>query len=180
MGADEDAAFDAFAVSAWQRLRWTAYLLVGDEHLAEDLTQTALARTYLAWRRLRSDPGSDAMAYARRVLVNANIDRHRRRRLTEVPFPGLGVPDADPPAVTTAVAAEDAVADRDQLVRLLAGLSARERRIVVLKYLYDLSDPAVAEELGTSVGTVKSTASRALAKLRVEDAVTEPTPSRKA
>jgi RNA polymerase sigma-70 factor (sigma-E family) len=172
--ADEDDAFDAFATSAWQRLRWTAYLLVGDEHLAEDLAQTALARTYASWRRLRGDQGSDAMAYARRVLVNANIDRIRRRRLTEVAFAGA---DRHHPVDASA---QDVVVDRDQLVRLLAGLSARERRIVVLKYLYDLSDPDVGRELGISVGTVKSTASRALAKLRVEHAVAEPTTSGKA
>lgn len=183
MGNDEDRAFDAFAVSAWQRLRWTAYLLVGDEHLAEDLTQTALARTYLAWRRLRADPAADAMAYTRRVLVNANIDRLRRRRLTEVPLTDGdlgGQPGAVLGSSRPTTAPQDAVVDRDQLVRLLAGLSARERRIVVLKYLYDLSDPAVGEELGISVGTVKSTASRALAKLRIDHAVAEPTPTGKA
>jgi RNA polymerase sigma-70 factor (sigma-E family) len=174
--SDADAAFDAFAVSAWQRLRWTAYLLVGDAHLAEDLAQTALARTYVAWRRIRADGDGDAMAYARRVLVNANIDRLRRRRLTEVPFVATGDLDGG----GTAAVPQDAVVDRDQLVRLIGGLSARERRIIVLKYLYDLSDPAVGEELGISVGTVKSTASRALAKLRVAQGVAEPTTSGKA
>jgi RNA polymerase sigma-70 factor (sigma-E family) len=156
-----DAEFDAFAMGAWPRLRWAAYLLVGDEHLAEDLAQTALVRTYAAWRRVRRD---DALAYARRTMVNANIDRLRRRRLHEV---ALEHPEAEEAALTPGGAnSEGAVADRDALVRLLAGLTVRERRVVVLRYVYDLTEPMVAAELGISVGTVKSTVSRALAKLR--------------
>ena len=68
--------FDEFAAAAWPRLRRSAFLLTGDHHLAEDLAQTALARTYASWRRVRR---ADALAYARKVLVNANIDRLRRR-----------------------------------------------------------------------------------------------------
>ena len=82
MAARHDAEFEVFAASAWPRLRWTAYLLVGDHHHAEDLAQTALARTYAAWPRIRQ---ADALGYARRTLVNANIDRLRLRRVTEVP-----------------------------------------------------------------------------------------------
>ena len=75
----QEQEFDEFAAAAWPRLRRSAYLLTGDHHLAEDLAQTALARTYASWRRVRR---SDALAYARKVLVNANIDRLRRRRLS--------------------------------------------------------------------------------------------------
>ncbi len=150
-----EEAFEAFAVAAWPRLRWTAYLLVGDHHHAEDLAQTALARTYAAWPRVRS---ADALGYARRTLVNANIDRLRRRRVTEVPVPAyderrLG---HDP---------NGALEERDEVVRLLAGLGSQERRVLVLRYVYDLTEAAIAEELGISRGTVKSSASRALAKL---------------
>jgi RNA polymerase sigma-70 factor (sigma-E family) len=152
-----DAEFDEFVGVAWPRLRWTAYLLVGDPHLAEDLAQTALVKTYASWRRVRRE---DALAYARRVLVNANIDRLRRRRLTEVPLDPVG--DTPMGAVGS-----DRVTDRDAVVRLLQGLTAQERKVVVLRYLYDLTEPMVAGELGVSVGTVKSTTSRALAKLRV-------------
>lgn len=162
MSHDSDAEFDEFAVTAWPRLRWAAYLLVGDDHLAEELAQTALVRTYAAWRRVRRD---DALAYARRTLVNANIDRLRRRRAREV---ALEHPDAEGAAARRGpVSGEDAVADRDALVRLLGGLTAQERRVVVLRYVYDLTEPMVAVELGITVGTVKSTSSRALAKLRV-------------
>jgi RNA polymerase sigma-70 factor (sigma-E family) len=151
-GADGD--FDEFAVGAWPRLRWSAYLLTGDHHLAEDLAQTALVRTYAAWPRVRKD---DALAYARRVLVNLNIDRLRRRRLTEVP---------DTPLLAEPARGGDPVDDRDQVVRLLAGLTERERRVVVLRHYFDLTEADVAAELGIAPGTVKSTLSRALGKLR--------------
>ena len=152
-----DGEFDDFARAAWPRLRWSAYLLTGDHHLAEDLTQTALARTYAAWSRVRR---ADALAYTRKVLVNLNIDRLRRSRLVEVRDDVLrGRASAgDTPA------RQD---DRDEIVRLLATLTDRERRVVVLRHYYDLAEADVAAELGVATGTVKSTLSRALAKLRV-------------
>jgi RNA polymerase sigma-70 factor (sigma-E family) len=153
-----EAGFDEFAVAAWPRLRWTAVMLTGDDHLAEDLAQTALERTYASWRRVRRD---EAFGYARRVLVNANIDRLRKRRLRELP--GGQPPDRAAPYDVTS-----AVEDADLLVRLRQQLGAQERRVVVLRHYYDLTEAAVAQELGISVGTVKSTASRALAKLRAE------------
>lgn len=154
-----DDDFDEFAYAAWPRLRWSAYLLTGDQHLAEDLAQTTLAKTYAAWSRVRR---GDAHAYARRVLVNANIDRVRRRRFVEVGDDVLaGMPDAP---------GANRVDDGDELARLLVGLSARERKVVVLRYYFDLSEEAVAAEMNVSVGTVKSTASRALARLRATPA----------
>ena len=75
-----DAEYYEFVAASWRRLCWTAYMLTGDRQLAEDLAQTAPVKTYVAWPRVRRD---DAFAYARRVLVNANIDRLRRRHLTE-------------------------------------------------------------------------------------------------
>ena len=154
--ATRDAEFDEFALSVWPRLRWSGVMLTGDPHLAEDLAQVALERTYAAWRRVRRD---EAFAYARRVLVNANIDRMRRRRLREVP-------EAEHRADVAVGAQTGAVDDVDLLVRLLGELTVQERKVLVLRHYYDLTEPAVAEELGISVGTVKSTASRAAAKLR--------------
>ena len=75
-GADDFASFVHATGTALYR---TALLLCGDHHLAEDLTQTALVRTYAHWRRVRR---ADALAYSRRVLVNLNLDRIRRRHGT--------------------------------------------------------------------------------------------------
>ncbi|KQY63942.1 MULTISPECIES: SigE family RNA polymerase sigma factor [unclassified Nocardioides] len=154
-GSDQDHEFDEFAVAAWPRLRWAAYLLTSDHHLAEDLAQTALVRTYSSWRKVRHE---DAMAYTRRVLVNLNIDRLRRRRVHEVGDEHLG----DRPEPETG----DPLGDRDELVRLLATLTEKERRVLLLRHYFDLSEAAAAAELGIAPGTVKSTLSRALAKLR--------------
>lgn len=160
MRHDTNEEFDSFASAAWPRLRWTAYLLVGDVHLAEDLAQTALVKTYASWRKVRRE---DAMAYSRRILVNANIDRLRRRRGVHEQTLETYVDDGshEPTAMSASVD------DRDAVVRLLATLAPQERRVVILRYVYDLSEPMVAVELGISVGTLKSTTSRALAKLRV-------------
>lgn len=156
MPSENNAGFDEFAAIAWPRLRRIGFLLTGDHHLAEDLAQAALVRTYASWRRVRRD---DASAYSRRVLLNLNIDRLRRRRVVEV---------GDAPIDVVPVAGgESDVADRDQIVRLLAGLTERERRVVVLRHYCDLSEADVAHELGIAPGTVKSSLSRALSKLRV-------------
>lgn len=152
-----DDGFDEFAVAAWPRLRWAAYLLCGDTHLAEDLAQTALIRTYASWSRVRR---ADAHAYSRKVLVNLNIDRLRRRR----PEASL---DATPEQVAPGTDAGAALAERSELLALLSGLTERERRVVVLRHYFDLSEAEAAHELGIARGTVKSTLSRALTKLRV-------------
>ena len=159
--ASSDDDFDGFAVAAWPRLRRSAYLITGDHYLAEDLAQTALARTYAHWRRIRRQ---DALAYSRRVLVNLNIDRMRRRRMVEVGGDAVDHALAQRPAP-----AGTSTEDRNLVVRLLAELTDRERRVVVLRHYFDLSEADVAGELGIAPGTVKSTLSRALAKLRVSD-----------
>lgn len=160
-----DQGFDEFAHAAWPQLHRSAYLLTGDRQLAEDLAQTALERTYAKWRSVRRD---DALAYARRVVVNLNIDRLRRRRLTEVGGDALTHADGSRVGRNDHASADD----RDQVVRLLAGLTDRERRVVVLRHYFDLPEAVVARELGVAPGTVKSTLARALAKLRVRVAAT--------
>ena len=156
MGAKPKADFEAFALLAWPRLRWSAYLLCGDHHLAEDLAQTALARTYSAWKRIRHD---DPIAYSRKILINLNVDRIRRRRIVEVGTEHLSEQTAQGSAVQ--------VEQRQDLLRMLLGLSQQERSVVVLRHYFDLSEAQVSAELGIPRGTVKSTLSRALAKLRV-------------
>ncbi len=166
--AGGDDGFDEFATAAWPRLRWSAYLLTGDYHLAEDLAQTTLARTFAHWRRVRRQ---DAMAYSRKVLVNLNIDRLRRRRMVEV---GGDSAEHALDRVADGQDAEGTVTDRDHVIRLLSVLTDRERRVVVLRHYFDLGEAATASELGIAPGTVKSTLSRALAKLRVsEDSLEE-------
>jgi RNA polymerase sigma-70 factor (sigma-E family) len=151
-----DDEFAEFARGSYSGLRHAAWLLTGDRHAAEDAVQTALVRTYAAWSRVRRD---DAYAYARKVLVNHVTDRWRRR-LRE--YPAAELPDhaaGDDPA--------DEVALRHWVTAALATLTARERAVVVLRYLFDLPEATVARDLGVTLGTVKSTSSRALAKLRV-------------
>ena len=155
-GADRDAEFAAFMAEAAPSLARTAWLLCGDSHQADELVQQALVRTYLAWPRARQ---RDPLAYARRTLANLRIDTWRRRR-REV----LVAPSAVPERGEASTA--DHHAERDQLVRALAGLTARQRRVVVLRHFEGLSEQEVADDLGVSVGTVKSTASRSLARLR--------------
>jgi RNA polymerase sigma-70 factor (sigma-E family) len=153
----DDAAFRAFVEANGATLLHAARLLTGDHHRGEDLVQTALTRVYLKWDRIDTP-----LAYARKALVSAHIDSSRRRWWGEKPTSEL--PET-PAAESTDMGAAD---ERDELRRLLAGLSPRERAVVVLRYYCDLSERDTAANLGVPVGTVKSTCSRALSRLRVE------------
>jgi len=155
-GSSRDEGFAAFMAGSQAELLRTAWLLVGDAHRAEELTQQALVRTYGAWPRARRDP----VAYTRRVLVNLRTDTWRRRR-REVLMAPEHLPDHGRDD-------DEGVEQRDVLSRVLGVLTARQRRVVVLRYLLDLPEVEVAADLGISVGTVKSTTSRALARLRAE------------
>ena len=153
-----DDEFAAFVAARYRALVRTGLLLIGDRGHAEDLAQSALIRTYLAWGRLR-DP-ANAEAYARRTLIRLAL-RARQRRWTgeiaagQVPGEGTG-PAAD--------------AGRDDLVldvrRALAALPAGQRAVLVLRYLDDQSEAETARLLGISPGTVKSRTARGLASLR--------------
>jgi RNA polymerase sigma-70 factor (sigma-E family) len=154
----DDAAFRAFVETNGAVLLHAARLLTGDHHRGEDLVQTALTRVYLKWDRIDAP-----LAYARKALVTAHIDSTRRRWWGEKPTETL-------PETATGDAA-DAADERDELRRLLAGLSPKERAVIVLRYYCDLSEQDAAATLGVPVGTVKSTCSRALARLRVEAGV---------
>lgn len=156
---DRDA-FERLVATRSQALLRTAYLLTGDAATAEDLLQTALAKMIPRWGRLR-DPEA-AEAYVRRVMTTTFLKWRRRLWRNEVPFDTL--PDAPRPDVF------GGVDERDVLRRALAALTPRQRAIVVLRFYEDLPEERVAALLGCSVGTVKSTASRALAQLRLNDA----------
>lgn len=153
-----DEEFVEFAQVAWKRLTHAAYLLTGDHHRAEDAAQTALARTYATWSRVRRQ---DAYAYTRRILINHLTDGWRRPIREQ---PHGDVPDRPAPGDVA-----DDVSRREWLIAALRTLAPRERAVVVLRYYFDLPEAEVASELGISVGSVKSMASRGLARLRVQN-----------
>lgn len=154
--ADHDAEFDAFVRSTWPTLRRAALALTGNAADAEDLLQSVLVEAYARWPRVTRD---DPVAYLRRSLVNRYVDRWRRRRVVDEQSV------AEP--LETSYDADGRVEDRADLVVLLARLSPRERTMLVMRHYLDLSEQEVARTLGCSIGTVKSTCSRALARLRV-------------
>jgi RNA polymerase sigma-70 factor (sigma-E family) len=155
---DKEAEFAAFMTRCAPALARTAWLLCGDTHQAEELVQQALMKTYLAWPKARR---GEPLAYARRVLANLRIDGWRRRR-REV----LMASDALPDRLDGGQSAADRHAERDRLTRALLQLPTQQRRIVVLRHLEGLPEREVADALRVSVGTVKSTSSRGIARLR--------------
>ena len=152
---DLDEEFRLFASAQRPALYRAALILAADPGVAEDLVQTALMRTHARWPRLR---GQDPARYARRIMTNANIDRWRRDRGRE------RLTDVVPERASNELAA--GVAERDAVLRALGGLTAQERRVVVLRFLDDASEADTASTLGIPVGTVKSVTHRAIAKLR--------------
>jgi RNA polymerase sigma-70 factor (sigma-E family) len=146
--------FTDFAMTEMLRLRRTAYLLCGDWHAAEDLTQIALTKTLLAWRRI-SRPES-AHAYAHRSLVNAYLGQRRTRKSGEIPVGW--VPEQADQRGTAEL--------RVVMISALASLPPQARAVVVLRYWEDLSIEQVSDILQCSAGNVKSQSARALKKLR--------------
>jgi len=151
--------FDTFVRTRSRALLRAARLLTGDEHLAEDLVQSALARTHQAWPRLR-DP-ANAEAYARQVMYRLQISVWRRRRIAERLSGDLPEPVRPARREDT-----DALSLRLSMHQALARLTPKQRAVLVLRYFEDRSEVDAAQVLGVSVGTVKSQAARALARLR--------------
>ncbi|MFY1689729.1 SigE family RNA polymerase sigma factor [Plantactinospora sp. WMMB782] len=151
-----DEEFREFVAARSAALLRTAYLLAGDWATAEDLLQTALTKTYLAWKRLGEIEAVEP--YARRVLINTATSWWRRRwhgeRPTEV-LPERPAPDQ----------IEEQL-ERDRLWRHVRTLPVRQRAVLVLRFYEDLSEAQTAALLDISPGTVKSQTSRALATLR--------------
>jgi RNA polymerase sigma-70 factor (sigma-E family) len=143
----------------------TAYLLTGNRQDAEDLMQTALAKTYLAWGRIRDKRAIDG--YVRRVMVNQRTSAWRRRRIDERPTVDLPEPRDAAGRDTEGDSHAERLALSDALWQALAELPRKQRIAVVLRYYEDLSEAETAATLGVSVGTVKSSVSRALSRLRV-------------
>ena len=156
---EADASFEDFVCARSSSLLRTALLLTGQNRAdAEDLLQVALERAYRHWPKLRRE--DDPERYVRRILANASADRWRRlaRR------PEQRMPPARPePAVPDGTAE---IVDRQYLLWALAALPPRQRAVLVLRYFDDMSEGETAQILGCSLGTVKSQAARALARLR--------------
>ncbi|WP_406278674.1 SigE family RNA polymerase sigma factor [Embleya sp. NBC_00896] len=156
MKSHEEDEFRAFVESRRRGLVNTAYLLCGDRDDAEDLTQATLVKVYGAWSRVASRDDRDA--YVRRILINTNVSRHRRRRVAH--FLTDRLPDRAGPDSTADLAG------RGVLVAALGRLPAGRRAAVVLRYWEDRSESEVAKILGCKIGTVRSQAHRGLAQLR--------------
>ncbi|HZE47940.1 MAG TPA: SigE family RNA polymerase sigma factor [Jatrophihabitantaceae bacterium] len=154
--AERQAEFTSFVQTHWTQLMTIAVAVSGSRHEAEDLVQTALTNTYGRWPKIRE---GEALAYLRRSITNAHISRWRRHRGGELIL-------AEPPDAGAVDRAASAVDDRRTLVPLLRELPHRQRSVLVLRYLCDLTDDDVAATLGTSTGTVRSQAARGLATLR--------------
>jgi RNA polymerase sigma-70 factor (sigma-E family) len=156
MADDRDAEFSAYAAARLTALRRCAHLLCGNWHQAEDLTQTALVKLYVAWPQVRRAGNLDG--YARTVLVRAFLDERRRLWRRERP--------SEQPPETAGADPSAAAVDRVDLDRALARLPPRQRAAVVLRCWEDLSISEVARVLDCSEGTVKSQTSRGLVTLR--------------
>jgi RNA polymerase sigma-70 factor (sigma-E family) len=157
MTTDRDADFTAYLQARQGRLLRTAYLLTGDQHQAEDLLQTSLAKLYLAWERVHDRESVDA--YVRRIMVNEHNSLWRRAwRRREHPTDAVPEVASPPPSYDDGLSLA--------LWSAVQTLPRKARAVLVLRYYEELTEAETAELLGISVGTVKSQTSRALARLR--------------
>jgi RNA polymerase sigma-70 factor (sigma-E family) len=154
--SDSADSFDDFVVARGAALLRFAYVLTQDSGRAEDLVQVALMKAHRRWQNAaRADQPE---AYVRRIIANEFLSWRRRRSSRELPsrhMPEQTRPDS-----------ANAHAERDQMWRTLAGLPPRQRAVLVLRYYEDLTDAQIADLLGCALGTVRSSATRALATLR--------------
>jgi RNA polymerase sigma-70 factor (sigma-E family) len=151
------AGFRDFVAARSPALVRTAWMLTGNQATAEDLVQTALAKTWTRWSRIERQDAPEA--YVRRVMVSTFLTWNRRRWHAEIPV--ATVPDRATDG--------DAFGDADRRRSVFAALRAlprRQRAVIVLRFLEDLTEAQTAEALGCSVGTVKSQSAKALTRLR--------------
>jgi RNA polymerase sigma-70 factor (sigma-E family) len=155
---EHDQEFVAYYAARAVRLRNTAYLLCGDWHLAEDLTQVTFTKLYRAWPRLDRHEALDQ--YTRQVLLRTFLDERQRPWRREKPTSPEDV------VLDTAVPEVHGSEDRAVLRDALQRVPKRRRAVLVLRFWADLSVEQVADALGCTTGTVKSQTSRGLADLR--------------
>lgn len=156
---DDDELFHVFVARSTAPLTRLAYLLCGDQHLANDLVQTSLIRLYQVWPRMRDKDVPDA--YARKVLLRCWLNELRRPWRRSEARDGV-VPDTSVPETDLIGAAHH----KEVLRVALAQLPPRQRAAVVLRYWSQHSAAETAAILRCSEGTVRSQAARGLAALR--------------
>lgn len=140
-----DDELAALAVVAYR----VAFRLTGVRADAEDVAQEAVARAVVRWGSV----AGYAEAWVARVASNLALGLLRRRARRPIESPSH--------------APDPFLDDRLDLASALRRLPRRQREVVVLRYLADLSERQVADRLGCSTGAVKTHASRGLASLRV-------------
>jgi RNA polymerase sigma-70 factor (sigma-E family) len=155
-GAGLDDGFGALFDASFEAMKRLAYLLGADD--PENIAQESFVRLHGRWQTLAS--ADKAAAYLRRTVVNLSRSRLRHLRVVRQ-APAERHPDA-----ASAEAQALAGQDHRRLREVLAGLPTRQRQVIVLRYWLDLDQAAIAETLGIAVGTVKATASHAMANLR--------------
>jgi RNA polymerase sigma-70 factor (sigma-E family) len=151
---DTEAEFAAFMAARSAQLYRSAYLLTTSTPAAEDLVQTALAKAYASWSRVRK--ADDPVAYVHGIVIKTFLSERRRRSSAELPVAAVAdraVTDADP-------------TDRMALADALALLSRTDRAVVVLRFWEDRSVAQTAHDLGLSEAAVKNRSLRALRALR--------------
>jgi RNA polymerase sigma-70 factor (sigma-E family) len=143
------ASFEEYCAARGKALLRVAHALTGNVQDAEDLLQTALLKCYRRWGGI-----DEPDAYVRKVLVRTHLGRRWGRERATARVPETATPDRHD------------TEDRDEVLRLLALLAPRQRAVLVMRYLLDLSDATIADELGVSQSTVRTQALRALSTLR--------------
>jgi len=157
----DERAFESFVVARTPALLRTAYLLCGDQHLAEDLVQVSLARTAARLPRVREPAALEA--YVRRAIYHEQVNRWRRRRVPEdlgsVDEPRTGRHAAGGPFES------DAAETRVMVREALRAVAPRQRAVLVLRFFEDLTERETAAALGCSIGTVKTQTRKALQRI---------------
>lgn len=147
----DETGFHEFVAARGPALQRAAYLLTGNHHTAQDLVQHALLEAARRWEKIHTSPE----AYVRRAIYTANVSRWRRIKFTEHELVGD----------RTAHESHDPDL-RMSLVAALERLTSKQRAVIVLRYYEDLTETQTADALGVTVGTVKSTHSQAIRRLR--------------
>ena len=157
----ESQDFESFVREALPAQLRYATALSGDPHLAADIVQDVLVRAHARWRHIRSADRPDL--YVKRMITNEYLSWRRRWHVRNVVPANVAVLQSHHPIAADSV---QQIVDRDDLVQRLAKLPRRQRAVLVLRFYEGLADREIAEILDVAPGTVRSTASRALAALR--------------